>query len=495
MRGVPETIISAIRRRGPGPALAALLILAAPTKGAHARIKKVYVVRESGEVEGEYVLDPTCALDYRDFLRVLPDKALGEGESVAVGEYVFTTLRRGRTALVVLSEGSLAPEDVEWTASLLGATRAEDAPHGASVEGPLPVRAGPDSDRARSKSESHVERLEKELGKIETQLHGEQAKLRSWSDELAAREAQLRQDTQSLDRLRAEAQAQAQANASERDALAKAKKESLALADHVEAAQIEVKKSERFLQKKALDLLEREEKARAREVGVTRREQDVAAQEASLRTRDSSLADSERDVHTLEARLATERAAFQADRVGFEADAKRRQQEHEAQDHALAQREQAFQQAREGFEAAQKEERDRTAKEAQDLAARDQALAQREAAAQTQAREHARRLAELAAREEALRGADRALGEARRELETNRAALDAQVQQLEARAANAREEQARKAAELQQWQSAVESEDAFLKEQKEATETELADLRMSWEGRMARVAQSEEVVR
>src|SRR5438445_13020092 len=96
---------------------------------------------------GEYVLDPDCPIDYNDFLKVLPNEAIGDRDSLFGGEYVFTAFQSGKYVFVLLSRGQLAAADVDSTALLL--TAAE------STLALAPARPAP-TRRAATKSDSET---------------------------------------------------------------------------------------------------------------------------------------------------------------------------------------------------------------------------------------------------------------------------------------------------------------------------------------------------
>src|SRR5438876_11399574 len=103
MQGAIETLLSGLLIQGLRPALASILITAPMKKVARAQLKKIYVLDERGELAGAYVLDPHCASDYNDFLKVLPDEGIGDGDSLCVGEYVSTAFQSGKSVFALRS--------------------------------------------------------------------------------------------------------------------------------------------------------------------------------------------------------------------------------------------------------------------------------------------------------------------------------------------------------------------------------------------------------
>ena len=194
MQGFLGTLIGEIIPSALGPGLALIAMVAPPKRVARAQLKKVYVLNENGDMTGEYVLDPDCPIDYNDFLKVLPDDGIGDLEVLFVGEYVFTAFQSGKFVFVLLSRGQLAPEDVEWTATLLTAADAHLAAQagGPSTDrSPEPPKTSPDTEKALADREARIEAREKEVAKTEAQLEAAEANLKGRAEELDRQKAQL----------------------------------------------------------------------------------------------------------------------------------------------------------------------------------------------------------------------------------------------------------------------------------------------------------------
>lgn len=193
MQGVLETLFGTIVLRGLGPALSAVLMVAPARKVARAQLKKIYVLNETGDMAGEYVLDPECPIDYNDFLKVLPDEGIGDRETLFVGEYVFTAFQSGKFVFVLLSRGQLTAEDVSWTALLLTAADAHLAAEatGAVARAPEPPKPSAETEKALADREARLDAREKELAKLEVQLKAADANLKGRGDELERQKASL----------------------------------------------------------------------------------------------------------------------------------------------------------------------------------------------------------------------------------------------------------------------------------------------------------------
>ena len=191
MQGFLGTLIGEIVIRGLRPALAPILMAAPSKKFVRAQLKKVYVLNDMGEMAGEYILDADCPIDYNDFLKVLPDAGIGDREALFVGEYVFTAFQSGKSVFVLLSRGQLAPEDIDWTATILTAA---DAHLAAQTGAAGPNRApepNPDLERGLAEREARLAAREKDLAKLEVELKASEANLKGRAEELDRQKTHL----------------------------------------------------------------------------------------------------------------------------------------------------------------------------------------------------------------------------------------------------------------------------------------------------------------
>ena len=191
MQGAIEALVSGILMRGISPTLTAVLMAAPSRKAVRAQLKKIYVLDERGEMSGEYVLDEDCPIDYNDFLKVLPAEGIGDRDSLFVGEYVFTAFQSGKFVFILLSRGSLARDDIDWTSLILTAADS----HLAQVAGrPSPGRSAetkPDLERALSDREARLVDREKTLAVQEAKLQAEAANLLGRGEEVNRQKAGL----------------------------------------------------------------------------------------------------------------------------------------------------------------------------------------------------------------------------------------------------------------------------------------------------------------
>src|SRR5437899_2839176 len=296
MQGAIEALLSGLVLRGLGPALSGILMAAPLKKVARAQLKKIYVLDERGEMAGEYILDQDCPIDYNDFLKVLPDEGIGDRDSLFVGEYVFTAFQSGKFVFDLLSRGQLAPEDVNWTALLLTAA---DSHLASAANRPAPARAAeprPEVDKGIAERDARLQAKEKSLAELEAKLKADAANLSGRQEELDRQKARLAAladySTQLQDAVSKGASRSAKtleiaeqlATSSNEDSK---KAESKANSDARQA--FEQARERKFLQRRAIELLDREERVRDREARVEERDRDFGRREKDLSTREEDL--------------------------------------------------------------------------------------------------------------------------------------------------------------------------------------------------------------
>ncbi|OGS48694.1 MAG: hypothetical protein A3K68_01980 [Euryarchaeota archaeon RBG_16_68_13] len=317
MKGWLETLTTEAFLRGLSPALLPFLMSAPARKVARAQLKRIYVLGESGDMAGEYVLDPDCPIDYNDFLKVLPEDGIGDRESLFVGEYVFTAFQSGSFVFVLLSRGQLSSEDFDWTALLLTAADS----HLAAASGKtLPVRASEakapvPADKALAEREARVKAHEGELVKLEARLNADEANLKGRAEEVERQKQRLVALSDYLSQVRQSVTA----------GVGKAAK-SLELAEHIAAgSRATVQEDQRKEISAARQTLEAERKALLAARG------DLEAKYRDAAERAKTL---EKDLEASAAALATERALA----ATREAEAQRTRVEIETRVQELSQR-------------------------------------------------------------------------------------------------------------------------------------------------------------
>src|SRR5207253_3097530 len=302
MQGPIQALVKGILLRGLSPALLPVMMAAPARKAARAQLKKIYVLDDRGEMAGEYILDADCPIDYDDFLKVLPPEGIGDRDSLFVGEYVFTAFQSGKVIFVLLSRGHLASEDVDWTALLLTAADS----HLASKIG-TPIRAAEpkgDSDKGLADRESRLNAKEKALAdrfseasaRIERMQQGDREAVASLEKELkdvAARSVEEEKTRNEIEARVADLSQRFAAMAKER-LVASHREPGSPQTDEVrkahEGEKEELARERKFLQRRAIELLDREERVRDREAKSDEREHDLARRTDDLATREQDVA-------------------------------------------------------------------------------------------------------------------------------------------------------------------------------------------------------------
>src|SRR5207247_11427116 len=131
----------------------------------------------------------------------------------------------------------------------------------------------------------------------------------------------------------------------------------------------------------------------------------------------------------------------------------------------------------EAFDAARTEKNQGLLAREIEVAAREQSVQDKEDAVRAQAEENARRLTDLAAREETLEIENEKLAKGRAEVESRTANLTNLAQELDGKAAGLRETEAKRAQELRTWQTTLESQQAMLREKRQTCEQERSSQR------------------
>src|SRR3989441_975833 len=305
MQGAIEALLSGLVRRGLGPVLSGILMAAPLKKVARAQLKKIYVLDERGEMAGEYVLDQDCPIDYSDFLKVLPDEGIGDRDSLFVGEYVFTAFQSGKFVFVLLSRGQLAPEDVNWTALLLTAA---DSHLASAANRPASARAAepkPDVDKGIAERDARLQAKEKSLAELEARYQEASAGIAQLEKEAkasivflekeraetAVRSAEEEKTRREIESRVADLSQRFTSMAKER--LVASHRPPGEVSDEVrkamEGEKAELARERKFLQRRAIELLDREERVRDREARVEERDREFGRRDKDLSAREEDL--------------------------------------------------------------------------------------------------------------------------------------------------------------------------------------------------------------
>lgn len=360
--------------------------------------------------------------------------------------------------------------------------------------------------------ETEFEALEARLNERAQGIANEEARLAPEGERLAreasaidvqgreqeSREATIRRDTEEL------AQGRQQFETEQKDLLE--------FKRSVDARVSNVEKAEAEAAAKAEDLKVREERLAPFEGELAVRAAMVVTSEERVRDERSraeaalrELTDRTTDLGSRETALKEDRvvleearAAFDSDRREFqdrirrfEEEFQRRRGEVDAQVKGLEEQQLRLAQEKESFGLSRSEKNQAILSKEIEVEAREQSLLDKEDAVRSQAEENARRLAELAGREETLEVEGAKLDKARAELDARRSELTNLAKELDGKAARLREEEARRADELRTWQTTLESQQALHKEQRDTFEAEAVSVRESWADRVMRLERRE----
>src|SRR5437879_6085229 len=232
-----------------------------------------------------------------------------------------------------------------------------------------------------------------------------------------------------------------------------------------------------------------------------RKEAEMKAREAELTTRNQTLDGREQELTTREIAvnedrvvLEEARGAFESDRREFEErknqtdeEARRRRSDLDGQAKTVGESQLRLAQEKESLEAAHSERSQAILSREIELEAREQSLGENEEANRTQADENARRFGELTGREESLEIEAAKADKVRSDLDARKADLVSRAKELEEEAARLRGEETKAAEERRTWQTTLQSEQALLKDQRDAFEQEAASARASWADRVMRI--------
>jgi hypothetical protein len=167
-----------------------------PKSRLKSEIQKVFVLDAQGGYAGEFVVVEDCVLEFGDFLAALPERGLADRESIFLGEYRATALNGDKVSLVAITKGPVQPEEVAWGKAAFAAT---ETLLGGAEQGTV---AGPDK--------AILENLAQALKKQEAQLMEREKALAAASKEVEARGRARETELQDLKRRLADADAQRQ---------------------------------------------------------------------------------------------------------------------------------------------------------------------------------------------------------------------------------------------------------------------------------------------
>ena len=227
-------------------------------------LQKLFLLDAQGGYAGEYAVDENCVIEYGDFLAAVPEAGLADQQSMYMGEYRATAFQGERMSLVAISRGAPGPEEIAWVKATLIAAEAHLGEH------PVRPAEGPDKAVLESLS-SALDKRDVELAEREKALTESEERSRRAAEEarkaLEAEAHSLRNQLQA-----ARLQIEQERNRAEVERVAKPPAGPPGPALDLAEERQQFERDRRMLQRRALDLLDREEKVRDREMRVAGKE-------------------------------------------------------------------------------------------------------------------------------------------------------------------------------------------------------------------------------
>ncbi|HKZ48814.1 MAG TPA: DNRLRE domain-containing protein [Thermoplasmata archaeon] len=491
------------------PPLGALAVTAMFVQRRRWRPTKAFLVDERGKPLREFTLDPTCQVTFQQVVEAGALDAVDK--SVKVAKYHAQTVKGDALAVVLLAYGPVSLEQVEFARELL--VNIQD-----QFEDSVKVRL------------DEVRALEAEVWPEKSWIEEQQQEMETQkaAQETQRTEVETVRQGNAEERARLDAEAERQRTASvelaeggarlkqESDALALRGKEFEVLgaslterAHGVEAAGAQLDEHRREIESlearvapQAADLAVRERSVGERQAFVQEQSMLIMTRAKAQEDRSQNLEQRQADLKKREAEvaLAGETAAAQgqeleAARSRFGEHVARQQGDFATREKALREAEERLASEAGAFESTRMEKGRWIATKEIDLEAREQSLAEKERAVRAQAEANAVRLNDLARREEGVEIGEARLEKVQAELDARQVDLGKLEESLTARAAQLREEEARKAEEFRAWQETLESQQAVLRQQRQAFEKEATQRSEAWERRAAEMGRTEKALK
>lgn len=247
-----------------------------PSPLRKATLHKLFMLDAEGKYRGVIPLDENCLVEYDEFLEVLPEQGLADGQSIFLSEWRATAIYGDHMGLIAISKGSLGPDEMNWARAALVAAET-------LLLGKAPPPAEFDEAKAEEAREG-METMARALEEREKELRQKEEAFRKMekTTRLAVEEYRKEMETQVAD-LKAQLEAARAANRGvpsapgpERDRLFRGPRPSgispkpspWAKDVDVEEEQERIEEERKSMQRKALEFLEREENLRDRETKV-----------------------------------------------------------------------------------------------------------------------------------------------------------------------------------------------------------------------------------
>jgi len=236
-----------------------------PQKNIVASLQKLFIVDAQGAYAGEYAIDDECVVEFDDFVKAVGNMAIGDSQTVFIGECKATMLHGSQLSLIAVSKGPLGSQELTWAKATLIAVEAILAQQPEEEAGEDDTESEPSDSKETSPEKDsgiNLEELQERLQNAESQLTQERKANMENSLEMKAKEDKLRE---------MEAAVSAAKEREERlqrdiDTLQGELDSTRAkIPEDAIQAQNDMEIRVKILQKKAFELLEREEKVRKRE--------------------------------------------------------------------------------------------------------------------------------------------------------------------------------------------------------------------------------------
>jgi len=237
-------------------------------------LQKVFILDAQGGYAGEFVVVEDCAIEFGDFLSAVPETGLEDRQSIFLGEYRATALHGEKVSLIAISKGPVQPEELAWAKGALSATEGHFAEPGASAPA-----TGPDKGVLENLAQA-VEKREAQIAERESAFAQREAAAAKALEEQGRSQ---REEVEDLRRRLAEAEGQRDRAREEMGRIATAP--AAGSDDEEEKKQLE--KDKKMLQRRAVELLDREEKVRGREIALA---QEIAKVQKARKENEAALA-------------------------------------------------------------------------------------------------------------------------------------------------------------------------------------------------------------
>jgi len=274
-----------------------------PKKGAKADVHKVFILDAQGGYAGEYTMNDDCVVEFGEYMAQVPEGGIADGQTIFLNEWKATTLTGDRMGLVLISRGQLGPEEVTWARAALIAAEAQLVPTEHPEEAPL---TGPNPDKAvmenlasaLDKREAAVAEREKAVAGAEQRAQGSwEERRKQFEAELEGLRARMARAENDAATAKSQLEEERQRMRAEMERIARTPKAAAGppVDPKLEALRKQTDTDRKYLQKYALDLIEREKKAQ---------EIELMAEEMT-----DNLAEARKEVESLRAQLVEARVA------------------------------------------------------------------------------------------------------------------------------------------------------------------------------------------